>query len=52
MPEFKCTIKINVTADAESKEALIKDLIRKAERKEELERVVQAWLNEKPKENT
>lgn len=52
MPEFKITIKIGCTVTAADESALAKDLKRQIERKEDLAKIVQKWLNEPPKEGT
>lgn len=46
MPEFEVTIKIKCTATAESADAVVADMKRKEGRKEELQRIVQEWMNE------
>ena len=52
MPSFEITVKIKCTAEAQSKEALATDLARKEKKKDDLAKIVQAWLNEPPKEET
>ena len=50
MNEFKVTVKIQCVVEAEDADSLAADLQRKAECKEELQMLVQAWMNQRPKE--
>lgn len=45
MPEFEVVVTIKCMAEAESADVLLADLRKKGERKDELSKIVQAWMN-------
>ena len=48
MAEFEVTVTIKCTATAENADAMHADMRRLEEHKEELQQIVQHWLNERP----